>query len=145
MKVHHISIQNPKNAPCLDYIKNGIKTVEGRKYVPKFYNIQPNDIIIFHDTIDKNYIVYTQVTYVHKYKTVEEYLEKETLEKTLPWIKTFEDAVKTYNMWSSKEDRDKLLRKYGYSFLGIGIKVITKEEFNMLMYNKYKKQYNELK
>ena len=36
MKIHHLSILNPKICPCFTYIKNGIKTVEGRKNSLKY-------------------------------------------------------------------------------------------------------------
>ncbi len=153
MQIHNITIQNSKTSPCLDYIKDGIKTVEGRKYSPKYAAIKENDVIVFQDTKDPNYVVYAVVTYVNKYKTLEEYLSAETFQKTLPWIKTMAEAIQTYNQWSSPAEREQLVQQHGYSFLGIGVKVITDEEFRKLKhgggykekYYKYKHKYLQLK
>lgn len=143
MKIHTLPFINFKWCPLLDYIKDGIKTVEGRIYSPQYQQIKKDDIIIFKT---KNETVYVKVVYVNKYKSLEEYLEKETLEKTVPCIKTFNDAINLYNQWSSPVKRQQLNDSYGFCFLGIGISVITKEQFqNATKYKEYKKKYHELK
>ena len=74
--------------------------------------------------IFKKQKIKTKITYIHRYKTVEYYLRRETLKKALPCVKTIKDGVKIYNLWTSEKERDKLKQKYGYGFLGIGIKRI---------------------
>lgn len=119
---HTLRFINDKDCPLLDYIRDGLKTVEGRKYSERYRSIKKDDIIKFVARNEKP--VYVRVTYVHKYKTLEDYLIEETIEKTLPCVKTIDDGLKIYNKWTSEKERNDLLSKHGYSFLGIGIKVI---------------------
>lgn len=140
MKIYYLPFMNLPNCSLLDYIKKGIKTVEGRKYSPKYFNIQPEDIIIFKTKNHED--VYVKVIYVHKYKTLEDYLEKETIPKTIPCAKSFDEAVNIYNKMTTEDDRNYLLNKYGYGFLGIGIQLIDKNQYK---YIKYKSKYDNLK
>lgn len=119
-KIHRISIQNLKECPTFDYIKQGIKTVEGRKNNEKYQKIKRDDIILFECN---NETIKTRVTYVRKYVTLEDYLNEETLELTLPNVETVRNGITIYNNWSTQKERDKLRKKYGFGFLGIGIRI----------------------
>lgn len=119
--IHNLDIQNPDICPTFTYIKQGIKTVEGRKNSEKYQQYKKGDILIFHY---KGETVKTKITYIHKYKTVGDYLKKETLKRALPCVKRIKDGIKIYNMWTSEKERNLLRKKYGYSFIGIGIKKI---------------------
>jgi ASC-1-like (ASCH) protein len=99
-------------------IKNGIKMVEGRKYNPK---IKVNDILNLFD--NKIGMLKCLVTYVHPYKNTEDYLETETVEKAVPGMSS-EEALKLYYMFNDKEQLNQLYKKYGFSFMGIGIKFL---------------------
>nr|QBK91002.1 MAG: ASC-1 like domain protein [Pithovirus LCPAC201] len=118
--IHHISIQNPKECPTFDYIKQGLKTVEGRKNSQKYQKIKRDDIIFFECN---NETIKTYVTYVQKYTTLEDYLKEETLKLTLPNIETIEKGITIYNNWSTQKERQVLREKYGFGFLGIGIRI----------------------
>jgi len=120
-KTHILHIQNPKECPTFDYIKSGVKTVEGRKNSPTYQEYNEGDYLNF--VCEKQKLM-TIITYINKYETVEDYLNKETLKKALPCVKTIEEGVEIYNKWTSQKERDELKKKYGYGFLGIGIKKI---------------------
>lgn len=120
MSTHYLSILNPEECPTFDYIKNGIKTVEGRKNSKKYQKYSIGDTLIFTYKVQE---VKTKILYINRYKTVKDYLEKETLKNALPNIKTIEDGINIYNLWTSVEEREKLREKYDYSFLGIGIQL----------------------
>jgi len=142
--IHNIPFINLPSCPLLDYIKSGTKTVEGRKNSPTYHNIKKDDIIIFKTKGETD--VYAKVTYVNKYKTLEDYLKIETIEKTLPCVKSLEEGMEMYNRWSSEKERNELRQKYGYAFLGIGITVISHEQaINLQKYWKYKSKYKGLK
>lgn len=142
--IHNIPFINLPSCPLLDYIKNGTKTVEGRKNSSTYHNIKKDDIIIFKTKGETD--VYAKVTYVNKYKTLEDYLKTETIEKTLPCVKSLEEGIQMYNRWSSEKERNELKEKYGYAFLGIGISVISHEQFvSMQKYWKYKSKYLKFK
>ncbi len=122
LKVHHMSFINTKECPLLDYIKNGVKTVEGRKNSSKYQNIRVGDTIVIHTEGEDD--VQVEVVYVRKYTTLEEYLDKEGFDIAIPCAKDKQDAIRIYNQWSSEDVRENLRKQYGYGFLGIGIKVV---------------------
>lgn len=124
-KMHAVPIQNPESCPTFDLIKSGKKVVEGRKNSPKYRNIVKGDRILFVNGDAKMMVV---VTYVNLYKTIEEYLTNETLERALPCVDTIEKAVEIYNTWTSPEERQKLLEETGSSFIGIGVQVVSMKE-----------------
>lgn len=133
-KLHIIDIvSNKSKTPCLSEIAKGNKTVEGRKYSLKYQNIKKGDNILFilskrkDGSIDPDFDMkelMVEVTYVYLYKTLEDYLNKEGYKKALPWTKNKEEALKDYNTWTKEKDRKELLRKYGYGFIGIGVKPV---------------------
>ena len=121
MTTHNLSIQNPKICPTFTLIKNGVKTVEGRKNSEKYQKYKKGDTLIFVCGKEK---IKTQITYIHRYKTVEDYLKRETLKRALPCVKTIKEGVEIYNLWTNKTERQLLRKKYGFAFLGIGVKLI---------------------
>ena len=129
---HILKISNPQDAPTFDWIKHGIKTVEGRKYAEKYENYKPGDLLIFinndndndndnDNNNDTNEKIFTVIKELRKYKTLEEYLKIEGYDKVLPGIKSFDDALKVYNRWSSVEEREEAMRKnkFGFGFVAI--------------------------
>ena len=102
MTTHYLSILNPKECPTFDFIKSGIKTVEGRKNSEKYQKYKKDDILIFRFNDEE---VKTKIIFINKYKTVQEYLEKETLIRTLPNIKTIQEGINIYNLWTSEEEQ----------------------------------------
>ena len=101
--------------PWYSFIKQGKKTVEGRKAIPRWCKIKVGDTITFTDGKDDKFSV--KVTGVNKYNSIEEYLISETLQRALPGIPTIEEGLKIYYQWSKEDD----IKKYG--FLGIQIEL----------------------
>lgn len=120
--IHKIPILNPPDCPTFDLIKAGTKVVEGRKYSEKYRNIKKGDKILF---INGNAKCMVVVVYINNYKTIEDYLTNETLERALPCVTNIKDAINIYNKWTTPEERNKLLKENGYSFIGIGIQLIN--------------------
>lgn len=108
--VHYIDCQEP----WFTLVKRGIKPVEGRKNSPKYQAMKPGDALIF--TYENQHFE-TTITAIHHYKSVEKYLEGETLARALPGVKTFEEGVKIYLQWSTREEIER------HGFLGIQVKV----------------------
>lgn len=122
MSVHRFSLRDPPNCPLYDLIKNRIKTVEGRKNSPAYQKIKVGDILILEDVSGD---LECAVTYIHPYHTVREYLESEGLDITMPCVQSIDTAVDIYGSFVSAAEIDELDKKYGYGFLGIGIRLIT--------------------
>lgn len=101
--------------PWFSYIRQGIKTVEGRKKTHSYEKIKVGDQINFSNG-KENFIA--DVTEIRKYKSLEEYFEDVTLEKALPGIKSIEEGLDIYYQWSTEEK----IREYG--FLGIFVRPV---------------------
>jgi len=123
--IHHIlPIKNPKDCPTYDYIKSGIKTVEGRLYKSKYIFYQIGDKLTFvnSDTKEEKEEFSTIITDIRKYKTLEDYLVNEGFDKVLPCVKSMKKAIDIYNRWSNEKERKELQDKYGFGFMGIQVK-----------------------
>lgn len=121
MATHYLDILNPAECPCFDLIKNGTKTVEGRKNSPKYQLYAKGDILIL-NCGDKT--IQTRIKYINCYSTIRCYLETETLERALPGIATIDDGITFYNSFTTEQEREMLRKKFGFGFLGIGIELI---------------------
>jgi len=119
-KTHNLTIKNPKKCPTFYFIVSGKKTVEGRKNSPTYQKYKPGDFLNF---IWKKKNCMTLITKINKYSDVKEYLQKETLKRTLPCVKTLEIGIKMYNQWTRPSEINTLRQRYGYGFLGIHIVV----------------------
>ena len=108
-KTHTLHCQEP----WFSLLRSGKKTVEGRKNSPKYQHIKAGDYIKFHVGQESFLAV---VTEVRRFASLEEYLRGVTVEKALPGIASFEDAVRIYLQWNTRQEIEK------DGFLGIFIK-----------------------
>lgn len=97
--------------PYFDYLKSGIKTIEGRKNSPKYQTLKTGDIIEFYCDNDS---FFAEITDIVKYKNLKEYLENNDLSNILPNTKNIEDGEKIYRSFSDDID--------SYEFLAIHVK-----------------------
>ena len=119
--VHHLKVQNPLECPFFDHLNNGLKVVEGRKNSEKYQKYNVGDQLNFQYG---NETLKTKITYIHQYENVKQYLEKETVDRALPGIKTIEHGMEIYGKWVKQKECDELKNKYGFGFLGIGVQKI---------------------
>ncbi|MBA3815070.1 MAG: ASCH domain-containing protein [Parachlamydiaceae bacterium] len=112
MKIHNFHTKEP----WFSLIRQGVKTVEGRKATHLFKKIKAGDQILFTNGTEKFMAV---VEDVRLYPSVEKYLEETTLEKALPGINTMEEALEIHYLWSAKDN----INEFG--FLGIFVKPIA--------------------
>ena len=101
--------------PWFSFIRKGIKPVEGRKNSPKYQKIQVDDFIDFSNGKEHFRVI---VTEIRVYTSLEGYLNDVTIQKALPTISSFEDAVKIYHQWSTPDE----IQTHG--FLGIFVKLV---------------------
>ena len=119
MTLHYISFAEPPGHPLFDQIKDRDKTVDGRKYSKKYQKIKTNDSLIFH--LPGKGFLKCLVTFVHKYKTLEDYLLCEGIKTTLPSAASEEEALTLYNQFSSPEKREDLRAEFGFGFVAFGL------------------------
>jgi ASC-1-like (ASCH) protein len=93
-KIIEINVQEP----YLNYIANGIKTVEGRLNKGKFKEAEIGDIIVI-SGIEKNYII----TSKNLYSTFLEMVTNEGFKKVIPDKKDEIGAAEVYYKFFTKE------------------------------------------
>jgi ASC-1-like (ASCH) protein len=104
--------------PWFSLLEKGKKPVEGRKGQKKYRDLKPGDLVCFQCVgSERSFIAIVEK--IDCFDTILEYLTKTTLEKALPGIKTFSEALKIYSAWSTPEEVEAL------GFLGIWIKPIN--------------------
>lgn len=89
--------------PWFSLISLGLKTVEGRKNSGKFKDMTVGQIIEWVNVDFKHRSVKTKIVSKQTYKTFEEYLLTEGLEKCLPGMKTIEHGLSVYFKYFTKE------------------------------------------
>tara|TARA_B110000208_G_scaffold162226_1_gene198373 strand:- start:618 stop:965 length:348 start_codon:yes stop_codon:yes gene_type:complete len=107
--------------PYLDLIKQGKKTIEGRKNSIKYHSFKEKDKILFNYNDEE---CLTEIIKINKYKTIREYLENEGIEYTMPHVKSIEEGLEVFDLIYPNQIIKLLEYKYGYGFLGIHIKLV---------------------
>jgi len=99
--------------PWFSFIREGLKTVEGRQKTHTYKRLRIGDRINF---INGQETFLTQITEIREYNSIEDYFADVTLEKALPGIETIAQGLDIYYQWTSEEK----IKQYG--FLGIFVK-----------------------
>jgi len=95
--------------PWFSLISLGLKVVEGRKNKGRFYDMKIGDIVEWTNEDFLPRSVFTKITNKKYYKTFEEYLKKEGLQKCLPGMPDMKHGLSVYFKYFTKEDE----LKYG--------------------------------
>ena len=103
--------------PWFTLISLGLKTVEGRKNKGRFKEMKVGDIVEWTNDDFKPRKVLTRITEKKNYKTFEEYLRKEGLQKCLPGMPSIEHGLSVYFKYFTKEDE----AKYGVTAIRIQV------------------------
>ncbi|MBR1735121.1 MAG: ASCH domain-containing protein [Alphaproteobacteria bacterium] len=116
--MHKFSMINTPERPYLKWLKDGIKTAEGRVNSEKYQKIYIGDEIIFSDTKSYNFIKGI-VTFKHRYTTFDEMLKSEGVKNMLPFLNDddLEKGIQVYQNFPGSER----VKKFGC--VAIGIKV----------------------
>ena len=116
--MHKFSMINTIKRPYLKWLKDGIKTAEGRVNSEKYQKIKIGDEITFADTKNGDFIKGI-VTSKHEYSTFEEMLRLEGVKNMLPFLEDgdLEKGVQVYQNFPGS----KRIKKFGC--VAIGIKV----------------------
>lgn len=101
--------------PYFSLIKDGLKTVEGRKMSPTWKNLKVGDIlkIINNDLLSSEWFFVT-ITKINYYSHSDHdplimYLACEGLNQTLPGVRTIEEGQSVYRQWWTEAE----IRNYG--------------------------------
>ena len=109
--------------PYYTLIKSGIKSVEGRKISEKWKNIRKDDIVTITSDDDNKPPFDVKVTGVTLYlpslkDPLTEYLNVETLTRTLPGISSIDEGRNIYLQWSTEKE----IKEMG--MMGVQIQVL---------------------
>ncbi len=105
-------------------IESGEKTIETRPYNPlkkcNYSKVKPGDTLIF-QSLDSGKKIEKTATFMHVYKSVEEMVKNEPVDKIFPGIKTQENLLRVYDEVKKKWGRSyaRKLEKYGIVAIGI--------------------------
>lgn len=113
-KTHKITIKNDP-LPFIKLIKEGKKTVEGRVNSKSFTDLKVKDLIELYNHNDK---VICSIEYLHCYKSFEEMIINEGLDKLLPGIDSIEKGIEIYKNFPGSNRAEK------FGVLAIGLKPI---------------------
>lgn len=109
--IHSINVSDP----WFTLISLGLKTVEGRKNKGIFKDLKQGDIIEWINNDFGSRSIKTRIIRKTEYKTFEEYLLTEGLDKTLPSISTLKMGLDVYFKYYTKEDE----KTYGVAAIHI--------------------------
>jgi len=97
----------PISEPYFSLILRRVKTVEGKKGTEKWNHLKVGDIVIFTNNGHKFKAEITKINRYYGKYALENYLMSETLEKTLPGVRTINEGVSIYLSppisWTLKE------------------------------------------
>ena len=110
---------NTSERPYLKWLKDGIKTAEGRVNSEKYQEIQLGDEVFFTDTQGENFIKGI-VIFKHEYVSFKEMLISEGVKNMLPFLNNdeLEKGIKVYQNFPGAE------RVKKFDCVAIGIKII---------------------
>lgn len=96
---------NHRKEPYFTYVKNGLKTIEGRLHKEEYRLIKEGDLIkVFNE--DETEFFDVQVEAVRRYASFLEMLQSEVLKKVLPNAHSINEGVGIYRKFYS-EDQEK--------------------------------------
>lgn len=117
---HAFTVQNRKDAPYLEFIRQGTKKAECRVNAPIFRKIKVGDTIQFHNRHEG---ILCRVTYLHKYNNFREMVIGEGVKNILPHIyretveaeQLIDRAVKIYEAFPGSER----VKEFGSIAIGV--------------------------
>lgn len=118
--MHKFSMINTSERPYLTWLKEGIKTAEGRVNTPKYRKIEIGDEIMFTDT-ESNRFICGVATFKHEYDTFEKMLISEGVTNMLPFLDdgNLKEAIQVYESFPGAGR----VKKFGC--VAIGMKIMS--------------------
>ena len=116
--MHKFSMINTPERPYLKWLKDGVKTAEGRVNSEKYRKIKIGDEIIFTDTKSDDFIK-GFVIFKHEYRNFEEMLKAEGVKNMLPFLNDadLEKGIQVYQNFPGSER----VKKCGCMAIGMKI------------------------
>ena len=128
--MHRLPIINSKQRPYLTWLKNGIKTAEGRVNGPACQKMEVGDSILLFDNKNMQYLR-GRIKFKHEYKTFEDMLQSEGIKNLLPLLPenaTVEDGVRIYRSFPGSN------RVEQFGCVAIGLEILDSK---LLSFSRY--------
>lgn len=110
-----------KENDIFEAVKNGIKTIETRPATEKYLGIGVGDRLTL-VSLETSETCERKVSYVHKYKTVEEMGENEEVSKIVPGVKTKEELVEVFEEFKKKWGKEYAEKLEKFGIVAVGLK-----------------------
>lgn len=116
--LHKFSMINTTERPYLTWLKDGIKTAEGRVNVEKYRNIQIGDEVVFTDTQNDCFIK-GFITFKHEYTSFRDMLISEGVKNMLPFLNDdeLERGIEVYQSFPGSNR----VKQFGCVAIGINV------------------------
>ena len=126
MAIHKFSIINTHERPYLKWLKDGIKTAEGRVNTKKYQKIKIGDEIVFTDVQSDSFIKGI-VIFKREYAKFEEMLKSEGVKNMLPFLDNAAllKGIQVYQNFPKSER----VKKFGCVAIGIDVTESKLENF----------------
>lgn len=110
--------KNHRQEPYFTYVKNGVKTIEGRLQKGLYSELKPGDHILVYKQDESEYVEVV-VLDVRRYRSFAEMLDNENIQKILPDVQTNEAGVMAYRKFYSVE------KEVEFGVLAIEVELIS--------------------
>jgi ASC-1-like (ASCH) protein len=100
-ETHLKTYKNHRQEPYYTFLKNGLKTIEGRLDKGLYAEVAPGDHILVHTSTEDEHVE-VEVVAVRSYTDFQAMLSTESIAKVLPNIHLVEDGVKLYRQFYSE-------------------------------------------
>ena len=118
MAIHKFSMINTVERPYLKWLRDGIKTAEGRVNTEKYQKIAIKDEVVFND-IKSDDFIRGVVIFKRKYTTFEEMLKSEGVKNMLPFLND-SDLIKGIQVYQNFPG-SKRVKRFGCVAIGIDV------------------------
>ncbi len=112
------SMINTIERPYLKWLRDGVKTAEGRVNTEKYQKIKIGDEIVFTDTKNDDFIRCV-VIFKHEYVSFEEMLKTEGVSNMLPFLND-DDLIKGIQVYRNFPGAERV-KKFGCVAIGINV------------------------
>ncbi len=113
-----------------DAVEEGRKSVEGRLFRPKYFDLKCGDTVIFKHSDEPQHYIEAALLYLNRYPSFELMLQTEGIEKCLPGIDSIAEGVRIYHSFPQYKELEEECGVLAIGFRMIKVVKLNKENSN---------------